>query len=308
LLLLTAGSLETRPAGVGSYSAGRFLGLRPVTWAGDLSYSLYLWHWPVVVFYVFHLGRAPGVIQGIAIVAISLALAVASYYFVEQKFRRNQERAGTPTGRLVGVPAQERLRPGSGTARGGVGGGPGAVGRRRSHVAATECCLEYARHPGAMAFAPDRQASVPDGVPVRPDPAAAIKDVPLTWMEACGHFDPASLELTNACSARRTRLKQWSSSGHAAQYVDPLVMAGSAAGWKVQAMVRNGCPFTAAPPSDGTTVYRNCSEQNKATMQRILQLRPRLVVVSGMAPTGYRQALKWGWGARMNSSPDMSSS
>lgn len=304
LLLLTAGSPAASPATRGGpvgYSASRILGLRPVTYVGDLSYSLYLWHWPVVVFYVFHLGRAPGIIQGTALVAVSLALAVASYHLVEQKFRHGPSVAQRPSP-LPGRWASLRrnafvLAAGLIVASTVAAAVPWGVVEAKSQQ--LNAALNLRDYPGATAFDPVRPAAVPDGVPVRPDPAVAMKDVPLTWTETCGKFNPAVTGadqcVFGAPDATQTLVVVGDS--HAAQYVDPLVIAGAAGGWKVQAMVRNGCPFTAAPAANGTTVYRSCSEQNKATLRRILQLRPGLVVVSGMAPAGYREALNWTWGS-----------
>jgi peptidoglycan/LPS O-acetylase OafA/YrhL len=41
--LIVAGTLAPNPA-------SRLLSTRPAVWIGDLSYSLYLWHWPVIMF------------------------------------------------------------------------------------------------------------------------------------------------------------------------------------------------------------------------------------------------------------------
>lgn len=302
LLLLAAGSPVAEPVTPGSpagYSASQVLSLRPVTYIGDLSYSLYLWHWPVVVIYVFHLGRAPGVIQGTAMVGISLALAVASYHLVEQKFRHETPvvQRSTPPGRW-GLLRRNAFVLAAGLIVGSTVAAAVPWGVVEAKSQQLNAAMDLRDHPGATAFDPVRPAAVPEGVPVRPDPAVAMKDVPLTWTERCGTFDPAVTGadecVFGAPDAAQTVVVVGDS--HAAQYVDPLVIAGTG-GWKVQAMVRNGCPFTSAPATDGTTVYRSCSEQNNATLQRILELRPRLVVVSGMTPAGYRDALNWTWGS-----------
>ncbi|MBP1296610.1 acyltransferase family protein [Bradyrhizobium elkanii] len=73
---------KERPAGI-----DRWLGLlRPL---GLISYSLYLWHWPVWVLYRMYINSGkPLVYEAIALAAVSILLAVISWRFVEQPFRR----------------------------------------------------------------------------------------------------------------------------------------------------------------------------------------------------------------------------
>jgi hypothetical protein len=72
----------------GTVSTGglsRLLGLRPLTWIGDLSYSWYLWHWPLIVF-AKALWPAASVAAPIAAVA-SIVPAWLSYRFIENPVR-----------------------------------------------------------------------------------------------------------------------------------------------------------------------------------------------------------------------------
>jgi peptidoglycan/LPS O-acetylase OafA/YrhL len=59
----------------------------PVVWIGKISYSLYLWHWPIFVLWRWTIGVDTVVAQATA-VATTFALASASYYWVENPFRR----------------------------------------------------------------------------------------------------------------------------------------------------------------------------------------------------------------------------
>lgn len=68
---------------------GDLLTLAPVRFLGRISYSLYLWHWPVIV--VLLLGLPAGELDtGLRLVAtiVSLALAVLTWRYVEEPFRR----------------------------------------------------------------------------------------------------------------------------------------------------------------------------------------------------------------------------
>jgi peptidoglycan/LPS O-acetylase OafA/YrhL len=68
---------------------------RVAGYVGDISYSLYLWHFPVVIILVPYLGHLLGpsvpaiAVEGLG-VAISIGLAALTYAFVEDKIRRSR--------------------------------------------------------------------------------------------------------------------------------------------------------------------------------------------------------------------------
>jgi hypothetical protein len=64
------------------------LALRPVRWVGVISYSLYLWHWPVIVLLNGQSTGLDGSALLIARLATMTAAACASYYLVESPLRR----------------------------------------------------------------------------------------------------------------------------------------------------------------------------------------------------------------------------
>jgi peptidoglycan/LPS O-acetylase OafA/YrhL len=88
-LIIAAGKL--------SADAGltRLLQSRPFVWIGDRSYSIYLWHWPVLI-----LGNSFGVSRSIAglvmLVLLSVLLAAMSYRYIEYPFWKGRYRTARP--------------------------------------------------------------------------------------------------------------------------------------------------------------------------------------------------------------------
>jgi peptidoglycan/LPS O-acetylase OafA/YrhL len=66
----------------------RLLSLRPLVLLGLISYSLYLWHWPVLVFLRLYLGEvALGTSVGLLAIAFSTVMAFLSWRYIERPFR-----------------------------------------------------------------------------------------------------------------------------------------------------------------------------------------------------------------------------
>ncbi|MEL7280454.1 MAG: acyltransferase family protein [Pseudomonadota bacterium] len=65
----------------------RFLSLGPMVWLGKLSYSLYLWHFPIFAFGRLLSVGAPSPLEMSIWVALTFALSAIGYYLVERPFR-----------------------------------------------------------------------------------------------------------------------------------------------------------------------------------------------------------------------------
>lgn len=82
-LVILAGSQGPNPV-------SRLLAWRGAVFVGLISYSLYLWHWPVITaFNYFYIDS--GLPRALAITTLSIALAWLSWRYVEQPFRHGRE-------------------------------------------------------------------------------------------------------------------------------------------------------------------------------------------------------------------------
>ncbi|MFJ6677054.1 acyltransferase family protein [Actinosynnema sp. NPDC091369] len=272
-------------------SLARVLGVRPLTYVGDISYSLYLWHWPVIVFLLEIterqvLDRNQVVLAG----ALSLVLAALSKRFVEDPFRQRK-------------PVRRRTTYGTGVAMIAVTAAVAAggwVSAESALAALRDRAVIDVDHPGALALDPSRPHPVPTGVALAPAPAVAAQDGPLgdlpgdcniydmtAGLTSCMYGDPA---------APKTIVIVGDS--HAAQFSSALaefVRLEGAGLWRVKVIVRNGCPFTSVPPSDAGTPLTICSDENARKLDLIRGLHPDLVITAAMSPESYRADLNWTW-------------
>jgi peptidoglycan/LPS O-acetylase OafA/YrhL len=74
----------------GGRLAGRLLSMRAVVFVGLISYSLYLWHWPLIVFLKYFLSRQLTSAETLLVLALSIAASIASYRLVELPFRKRR--------------------------------------------------------------------------------------------------------------------------------------------------------------------------------------------------------------------------
>ncbi len=101
--LVPTGGAALVVAGVGAqgswYSANRWLATRPMQSLGRVSYSWYLWHWPILLIGAQLVDTQNGW-NRLLVVIVSLLLAAASYRFFETPIRHNRRLLARP-GRAV---------------------------------------------------------------------------------------------------------------------------------------------------------------------------------------------------------------
>ena len=80
--LIVAGGMARPRAG-----SEVLLRVPPFQWMGKLSYSLYLWHWPILIIAAQHVGHPLSVEDNLLWVLFALVLSVGSYFLVENPIR-----------------------------------------------------------------------------------------------------------------------------------------------------------------------------------------------------------------------------
>jgi peptidoglycan/LPS O-acetylase OafA/YrhL len=99
-------------SGLGQRSLGaRIFSWRPLVSVGLISYSLYLWHWPLFTFARYYAGRALTDIELFGLVIASTFIAALSWRYVEMPFRRPrvQQTNSAPAAMAFGVAAMALL-------------------------------------------------------------------------------------------------------------------------------------------------------------------------------------------------------
>lgn len=110
----TGGNNDTK------YTATRFLSNKPLAWIGDHAYGLYLWHWPLLVYYLEVRDReAIGWRGALVILTITAILAMLTYRYIEQPLKQRQaQRTRTHVTRInkivIGVAAGSLVLAGTG--------------------------------------------------------------------------------------------------------------------------------------------------------------------------------------------------
>ncbi|MGW7418400.1 acyltransferase family protein, partial [Streptomyces sp. NPDC054863] len=275
----------------GAHGVGRLLALRAPRAVGRLSYTLYLWHWPVLVLAEARLGTL-GWPAKTALTLAAVLPALATMHWVERPLRRSRTvSAHARRGLSVGVtaivlPVALAL----------------VVGSTTLQLLGPDRPVDPRSLPAGASWGPHllvRQPGVPlaDG-PVTPGPAQARKDFPpdgecqvapaVTRSPAC---------LFGAVNSQDRIVLLGDS--HAGQWFSPLLGIAAQRGWALQELVKQGCPLpqiAVRSPQLGRA-YRECDTWRADTLERLRQQpKPRLVVISSLNRyTNDQKLLAEGW-------------
>lgn len=96
-VLPSVGAALVLVSGANPMTAGiaRLLSVKPMQWTGRISYSWYLWHWPILLLGSVLLDGTGLLNQGL-LVALSLGIAIISYLVIETPIRNYKKLATRP--------------------------------------------------------------------------------------------------------------------------------------------------------------------------------------------------------------------
>ena len=227
-LLLWAGDIQ------GVVSPTNLARLRPLTWIGDISYGIYLWHWPLIIILPFAVGHtALTTVDKIVIIVGSIVLAAVSKVTVEDPFRfgtfwTSRARRGFYPG-IAGIIAVCLM----------CASALIVIGRTATTAAAVTTALPTTTL---------TQATDPDAPLV---PSIANRSTDYGQMFDCFDFDASGPhECTYGPEDATVRIALVGDS-HAAHYIPALIGAATANNWRLTTITGMNCDAGLLPACGG---------------------------------------------------------
>ena len=219
----------------------RWLSVKPMQFIGDISYSFYLWHWPVFVFmnflytdlgYYFQLGG----------ILISFILAWVTTLCIEKPFRFNRlltqrVRASIALGFLLSISS-----------------------------ASFALVLRDLAATGIDSVSQQRYFDVE-------------KDIPRIYAEGC-HAEPLEVDMPDCIygDPLATKTIVLFGDSHAAQWFPALEVLSIKHKWRLISLTKSACPSMIYEPFDDqmNRFYFECTEWRKKAFEKISKLKPHL--------------------------------
>jgi len=236
----------------------------PVQTLGDISYSVYLWHWPLIILVPYVSGGHLGRLDKATILAVTLVLALLTKQFVEDRFRfpRRGRRLRATFVPAMAVTALVAL----------LGAAQLAEVRHRSEASATQLAgiaKDSSQCFGAAAYAAGAHCETQPSGPITPVPEAAVKDMSDAYGDNCIAKEP-TFAVRPVCryGSGPVRVALVGNS-HAAHWLPTLQTLAEQRGWTVTTYLASACNATDARLKFATaTAGKGCAEWGKWVLQQ----------------------------------------
>ena len=230
-------------------------------WLGEISYPLYLWHWPLLVLPCTYLARPLTIFERIIAIIATIVLADLTHRFIEEPFRK----------KIVS---------------------PTIVFKRSGIITLVSLLIGT-----AIIFSSSDKIDV-SGINGAVS-LAEIKARPLVYDDGC-HANYAEIESDNCVYADVTSQKTMVLFGdsHAAQWFPALVEIASRSGYKLISLTKSACPSVDLERRDqGGFKMSRCNQWHINTIKRIQSIKPDVLIMSSFqyyaAPPRFNDREKW---------------
>ncbi|WP_020498081.1 acyltransferase family protein [Sciscionella marina] len=264
-LTIMAGATESK------FGADFLLASKPLEYLGNISYSLYLWHWPLMLFWLLALDRDTiGLRGGLVLLAASLVLAMLSYHFIESPVRDSKIGVNNRWGayRFAVIALVPTLV---------LAGGWQLLSQQEIKKSQLADASDP-NYPGARAQQPGFQYAGDEQPEIRPSLISLPNDWAVVRQRQC---TPSALDKelsickspTNGKPSKRVVIV---GDSHAQQFIAPLNDISKRRNWQLVSMLKGACPFSTK--SEDAPGDRSCVNFNKAAEREIVKMHPDAVI------------------------------
>ncbi|OBJ90771.1 acyltransferase family protein [Mycobacterium asiaticum] len=292
LMILAGANMQARPDTRDRMPApSRILAAGPLVTLGAMAYSLYLWHWPLLIFWLAYTGhKDANFIEGAAVLLVSGVLAYLTTRHVEDPLRY---RANAP--RPAPVAWRQRLRRPT-MALGSIVALLGVTLTATSFTWREHLVIERASgkelsglsandYPGARALV--NHVRVPS-LRMRPTVLEVQEDLPASTRDGCisDFANPAVVNCTYG-DDNAPRTIALAGGSHAEHWLPALDLLGRLHHFRVVTYLKMGCALSTeqVPLIMGNNApYPQCREWVETTMAKLVSDRPDYVFTTSTRP------------------------
>lgn len=294
MLMILAGANLQGGAGGRRPLPNRLLASRPLVELGAMAYALYLWHWPLLIFWLSYSGhKHAGFAEGAVLLLVSGVLAYLTNRLVEDPLRYRaslKPAAPAPTNPWPTRLARPTMALGSAIVLLGVTLTATSF-TWRQHVTVLRSAgkelsvLNPQDYPGARALT--EHVRVP-ALPMRPTVLEVKQDLPVSTRDGCisDFVNPAVVTCTYGDVAA-DRTIALAGGSHAEHWLPALDLLGKLHHFKVVTYLKMGCPLSTeqVPLIMGNNApYPQCREWVQRTMAKLITDRPDYVFTTTTRP------------------------
>ena len=254
--VLLIGSIHSWPPFLNDVANSRIF-----QWLGEISYPLYLWHWPLLVLPSTYFARPLNIYERIIAIFFTLLLADLTHRYIEEPYRHRKIESKTIYKRTITITAVSVL----------LGG---------LIIFTSSDKIDVSGINGAVSL-------------------AQIKARPLVYDDGChanyAQTKSGKCEYANTASSKTIVLY---GDSHAAQWFPALVEIANRSGYKLISLTKSACPAVDTVRLDqGGFKMSRCREWRKNSIIRIQEVKPDVLIMSSFQyfaqPPQFNDRSKW---------------
>ena len=267
-LIPTAGAVALLYGGAASGGPVRLLTTAPLRFLGKISYSLYLWHWPLLVLPIMFLERSLTGVEVVASVAAAIGVSWLSWRFVEQPFRYGDRSRRATSWSAIRV---------------GVAGILTVTLFTQGFAAAlpsSAVAVQPTPSPSGSPVASNGPITLPTDL--TPPLASARDDEERLRGDGCLAFERVATPPNCVYGVKGSAITiALVGDSHASHWFPAIEAIALERGWRLLTFVKVSCSFTTLAQRNLALKreYRECTAFNEATVARISEVKPALTII-----------------------------